>query len=62
MKTIKGDPGAEKLHLDFLKKNILTRLEICLLNGKKCAEIQKLLGQQKEIHLDEDHRTPFQND
>jgi len=55
----RGDPGARDLHMDFLRMGIFERLETCLLNGKKCAEIQRLLG-RKEI--DEVYRTPFKND
>ncbi|HCP09592.1 hypothetical protein [Thermodesulfobacterium sp.] len=60
-KTARGDPGAQEIVSSFLEMDIWDRLEVCLLNGKKCAEIRKLFkGEEEEPY--EIYREPFQDD
>lgn len=59
--TARGDPGAQEIASSFLEMDIWDRLEICLLNGKKCAEIRRLFKGEEE-EPDEIHRKPLQDD
>ena len=59
--TTRGDPWAQEIVSSFLEMNIWDRLEVCLLNGKKCEEVRKLFKEEEE-EPDEIHRKPFQDD